>query len=147
MIANKQKINLIIEESEDIQPKTNSVIAQVMNTLNSTSSGTIQKKDFKKALNTFNVENQADLDVDSIVQEVFKYHSTLDRTVIRNEMNMNQEIQNTVASEPVVNDFLKQLQSSNSGQLTKSEVTRAIKDAAKKNQVVLTAPQLDEAVE
>mgnify|MGYP006152673641 CR=1 FL=1 len=86
-----------------------------MNTLNSTSSGTIQKKDFKKALNTFNVENQADLDVDSIVQEVFKYHSTLDRTVIRNEMNMNQEIQNTVASEPVVNDFLKQLQSSNSG--------------------------------
>ena len=87
--------------SEDFLPQTNAVVAQVMNTLNSTKSGTIQKKDFKKALNTFNVENQADLDIDSIVQEVFKDKVTLDRSIIRKEMKKNLDVQDSITAEPI----------------------------------------------
>ena len=64
MIANSVMMNVL---TEDILPQTNAVVAQVMETLNSTNSGTIQKRDFKKALLAFNDENQAELDVDSIV--------------------------------------------------------------------------------
>ena len=58
----------MIAITEDSLPQTNAVVAQVMDTLNSSNSGTIQKKEFKKALLTFNDENQAELDVDSIVK-------------------------------------------------------------------------------
>ena len=47
MIANKEKMIAITEED---LPQTNAVVAQVMDTLNSTNSGTIRKSDFKKAL-------------------------------------------------------------------------------------------------
>ena len=77
----------MIAITEESLPQTNAVVAQVMDTLNSSNSGTIQKKEFKKALLTFNDENQAELDVDSIVKEVFKDKPTLDRSVIRREMN------------------------------------------------------------
>jgi hypothetical protein len=60
-----------------------------METLNSTISGTIKKSDFKKALLTFNHENQANLKVDSMVSDVFKDQVSLDRSVIRNEMSSN----------------------------------------------------------
>ena len=46
-----------------------------------------------------------------------------------------------------MNDVLKQLESSKSEKLTKSEVVKAIKDAAKENNVVLSAPQVAAAVE
>ena len=42
-----------------------------MDNLNSTSSGTIRKRDLKKALLTFNDDNQTELDVDMIVREIF----------------------------------------------------------------------------
>ena len=58
-----------------------------MDSLNSTNGGSIRKQDFKKALLTFNDDNQADLDVDSIVKEVFKDNPTLDRSIFRQEMN------------------------------------------------------------
>jgi hypothetical protein len=98
MIKNKEKMNVITEEAP--QPQTNSVVAQVMDTLNSTSSGTIKKREFKEALLAFNDNNQTGLDVDSIVKEIFKNEPTLDRSIIRDEMNHNQEIQNTVAVQP-----------------------------------------------
>ena len=91
----------MIAITEDSLPQTNAVVAQVMDTLNSSNSGTIQKKEFKKALLTFNDENQAELDVDSIVKEVFKNKPTLVRSVIREEMNQNVDIQDTVAAEPI----------------------------------------------
>ena len=47
----------MIAITEDSLPQTNAVVAQVMETLNSSNSGTIQKKEFKKALLTFNEEN------------------------------------------------------------------------------------------
>ena len=89
MISNTEKMNTITEEN---LPQTNAVVAHVMDTLNSTNSGTIRKSDFKKALQSFNNDNQTDLDVDLIVKEVFKDKSTLDRSVIREEMNQNQDI-------------------------------------------------------
>jgi hypothetical protein len=64
-----------------------------MDTLNSTNSGTIKKSDFKKALLTFNHENQSELDVDSIVSDVFKGQVSLDRSEIRNEMSSNPIVQ------------------------------------------------------
>ena len=91
----------MIAFTEDSLPQTNAVVAQVMDTLNSSNSGTIQKKEFKKALLTFNDENQAELDVDSIVKEVFKNKPTLVRSIIREEMNQNVDIQDTVAAEPI----------------------------------------------
>ena len=72
-----------------------------MDSLNSTKSGTIRKSDFKKALHSFNNVNQADLDVDTIVNDVFKDKATLDRSVIREEMNQNADIQDNVAAEPI----------------------------------------------
>jgi hypothetical protein len=144
MISNKEKMNVITEAS---LPQTSSIVAQVMQGLNSTESGTIRKKEFTKALLTFNNENQAELDVDSIVNEVFKDKVSLDRSVIMTNMNENLEIQDTLAEEPLVNDVLEQLKSSASGQITKSEVTRAIRDAALKNQVELTNPEVGGVVE
>jgi Ca2+-binding EF-hand superfamily protein len=144
IIANQEKMNVIVEEN---LPKTNAVVDQVMDTLNSTISGTIQKREFKKALLAFNDENQCELDVDSIVHQVFKDKVSLDRATIRSNMNQNPVIQETAADEPIVNDVLKQLESSSSGELTKSEVTKAIKDAVKNNNVVLTAPELSATVQ
>ena len=91
----------MIAITEESLPQTNAVVAQVMDTLNSSNSGTIQKKEFKKALLTFNDENQAELDVDSIVKEVFKNKPTLVRSVIREKMNQNPDIQDSVAAEPI----------------------------------------------
>ena len=42
---------------------------------------------------TFNDENQAELDVESIVKEVFKDKPNLYRSIIRSKMNQNQDIQ------------------------------------------------------
>jgi len=53
MIANKEKMNTI---TEDNLPQTNAIVAQVMNSLNSTNKGTIRKRDLKKALLTFSDE-------------------------------------------------------------------------------------------
>ena len=54
MIENKEKINSIIE---DIIPQTSAiVVAQVMDDLNSMKNGTIQRKELKRALLTFNDE-------------------------------------------------------------------------------------------
>jgi len=53
MIANKEKMNTI---TEDNLPQTNAIVAQVMDSLNSTNKGTIRKRDLKKALLTFSDE-------------------------------------------------------------------------------------------
>jgi len=98
MIANSDKMNSI---AEDILPQTNAVVAHVMDTLNSTNSGSIRKRDFKKALDSFNDNNHTELDVDSIVNDVFKNTTTLDRSIIRSKMNQNSVIQDTVAAEPI----------------------------------------------
>ena len=81
--------------------QTFAIVDQVMDTLNSTNSGTIKKKEFERALLSFNDDNQAGLDVDSIVKDVFKNKPALDRSIIREEMNLNQEIQEVVAAEPI----------------------------------------------
>jgi Ca2+-binding EF-hand superfamily protein len=118
-----------------------------MDTLNSNKSGTIKKSDFKKALLTFNLENQAVLDIDSIVSDVFKDQVSLDRSEIRNEMSSNPTIQDSVQSSyPMINSVLKQLESSASSNITKTEVVKAIKDAAKENHIVLAAPQVAAAM-
>ena len=82
-----------------------------MDTLNSNKSGTIQKRELKRALLTFNDENQAELDVESIVKEVFKDKVALDRSVIRRKMNKNSNIQDTVAAEPIQDQIMRQLES------------------------------------
>ena len=72
-----------------------------MDNLNSTKSGTIRKKELKRALLTFNDEYQAEFDVDSIVQEVFKDKVSLDRSIIRRKMNKNLDVQDSVSAEPI----------------------------------------------
>ena len=72
-----------------------------MDMLNSNSSGVIGKKDFKKALDAFNQQNETELDVDSIVLEVFKEQEIVDRSDIRRELNQNQDIQDLAATEPM----------------------------------------------
>jgi len=72
-----------------------------MDMLNSNSSGVIGKKDFKKALDAFNQQNETELDVDSIVLEVFKEQEIVDRSDIRRELNQNQDIQDLAATEPI----------------------------------------------
>lgn len=99
MIANKEKMNVITEDTP--LPQTNAVVAHVMDNLNSTNSGTIKKREFKRALLTFNDENNAELDVESIMKDVFKDKVALDRSVIRKEMNQNTDIKDTVAAEPI----------------------------------------------
>ena len=123
MIANSDKMIAITEES---LPQTNAVVAHVMDTLNSTNSGTIRKSDFKKALLTFNDENQAELDVDSIVKEVFKNKPTLDRSVIREEMNQNPDIQDTVAAEPIKDQIMRQLEFVSSPSITLKDLNKAV---------------------
>jgi hypothetical protein len=89
-----------ITESE--LPSTSAiVVARVMNDLNSMKNGTIQKRELKRALLTFNDEYQAEFDVDSIVQEVFKDKSSLDRSTIRRKMNKNPDVQDSVTAEPI----------------------------------------------
>ena len=97
-----------------------------METLNSSNSGTIQKKEFKKALLIFNNENQAELDVDSIVKEVFKNKPTLVRSVIREEMNQNVDIQDTVAAEPIQDQIMRQLESISSPSITLKDLNKAV---------------------
>jgi acetyl-CoA carboxylase alpha subunit len=51
---------------ESSLPQTNAVVAHVMDSLNSTNSGTISKREFKKAFLTFTDENQTEMDVEAI---------------------------------------------------------------------------------
>jgi hypothetical protein len=63
-------------------------------------------------------------------------------------MSSNPTIQDSVpASDPMINSVLKLLESSTSGNITKTEVANAIKDAAKENNIVLAAQQVAAAVE
>ena len=112
-----------------------------METLNSTNSGTIKKREFKKALLAFNDENQAELDVDSIVKEVFKDKPTLDRSVIRQEMNQNSEIQDTVAAEPIQDQIMRQLESIQSPLITLKDLNKAVATVQKENGIQLTQAQ------
>ena len=86
IIANKERMNEVIELG---QPSSSAIVDQVMDTLNSTSSGKIQQREFKKALLVFNDENQTSLDVDQIIKDVFKNKPTLDRSIIREKMKHN----------------------------------------------------------
>jgi hypothetical protein len=90
------------EITESELPSTSAmVVAQVMDDLNSMKNGTIRKRELKKALLTFNDEYQAEFDVDSIVQEVFKDKTTLDRSIIRREMKKNLDVQDSITAEPI----------------------------------------------
>ena len=51
------------------------------------------------------------------------------------------------ASNPIIHNLLKQLESSSSGNLTKNEVMYAIKDAAELNHIVLNNQQIVTAVD
>ena len=117
-----------------------------MDTLNSTKSGTIRKREFKQALQTFNDENQTELDVDSIVKEVFKDKPTLDRYVIREEMNQNQDIQNIVAAEPIQDQIMRQLESIPSPTITLRDLNKAIASVQKENGIQLTPAQTSSLV-
>ena len=117
-----------------------------MDTLNSTKSGTIRKKEFMQALLTFNDENQTELDVDSIVKEVFKDKPTLDRSVIREEMNHNQDIQDTVAAEPIQDQIMRQLESIPSPTITLRDLNKAIASVQKENGIQLTPAQTSSLV-
>jgi hypothetical protein len=123
MIANSDNMIAITEES---LPQTNAVVAHIMDTLNSSNSGTIQKKEFKKALLTFNDENQAELDVDSIVKEVFKDKATLLRSVIREKMNQHPVIQETVTAVPIQDQIMGQLESVPSASITLKDLNKAV---------------------
>ena len=125
-------MNSITEDSDSL-PQTNGVVAHIMDTLNSTRSGTIRKSDFKKALNSFNNDNQAYLDVDTIVNDVFKDKPTLDRSVIREEMNQNADIQDIVAAEPIQDQIMRQLESIPSPTITLRDLNKAIDSVQKEN--------------
>ena len=110
MIVNQDKINVVINEQESLQ-QTNTIVEHVMDTLNSSNSGTISKRDFKRAVMTFTDENYTKLDVDSIVNNVFKDNVALDRSVIRQKMDQNSIIQQAVSVEPIQDQIMKQLES------------------------------------
>ena len=131
LIANQEQMNVISEDAP--LPQTLDAVAYVMDTLNSTNNGTIQKKEFKKALVAFNDENQADLDVDSIVKEVFTDKPTLVRSVIREKMNQNPDIQDSVAAEPIQEQIMRQLESIPSSTITLKDLNKAVASVQKEN--------------
>jgi hypothetical protein len=97
-----------------------------METLNSTNSGTIRKRDLKKALLTFNDDNHTELDVDLIVREIFEEKPTLDRSVIRSKMNQNPVIQETVSAEPIQDQIMRQLESIPSSTISIRDLNKAV---------------------
>ena len=125
MIKNEVMMNAYTEEEIPI-PQTNAVVAQIMETLNSTNSGTIRKRDLKKALLTFNDDNHTELDVDLIVREIFEEKPTLDRSVIRSKMNQNPVIQETVAAEPIQDQIMRQLESIPSSTISIRDLNKAV---------------------
>ena len=134
MIANKDKLNMITYIHENIPlPQTPDAVAYVMDTLNSINNGTIQKNEFKKALVAFNNENKTDLHVDSIVKEVFTDKPTLVRSVIREKMNQNPDIQDLIAAEPIQEQIMRdevhgpmQLESIPSSTITLKDLYKAV---------------------
>ena len=60
------------------------------------------------------------------MKEVFKDKPTLDRSVIREEMNQNQDIQNIVAAEPIQDQIMRQLESIPSPTITLRDLNKAI---------------------
>ena len=132
-------MNIISEDAP--LPQTIAVVAYVMDTLNSTNNGTIQKNEFKKALLTFNDENKTDLDVDSIVKEVFSDKPTLVRSVIREKMNQNPNIQDSVAAEPIQEQIMRQLESIPSPTITLKDLNKAVAAVQKENGIQLTPAQ------
>ena len=129
-------MNVITEEAP--LPQTLDAVAFVMDTLNYTNNGTIQKNEFKKALLTFNDENKTDLDVDSIVKEVFNDKPTLVRSVIREKMNQNPDIQDSVAAEPIQEQIMRQLESIPSSTITLKDLNKAVASVQKENGIQLT---------
>ena len=109
IIANQDKMNAVTDEEASLQ-HTNAVVEHVMNALNSSNSGTISKRDFKRAIMTFTDENSTELDVDSIVNNVFKDKIALDRSIIRQKMDQNSSIQQAVTAEPIQDQIMKQLE-------------------------------------
>jgi hypothetical protein len=125
MIKNEVMMNAYTEE-EIPNPLTNAVVAKVMDNLNSTNSGTIRKRDLKKALLTFNDDNHTELDVDLIVREIFEEKPTLERSVIRSKMNQNPVIQETVAAEPIQDQIMRQLESIPSSTISIRDLNKAV---------------------
>ena len=106
IIANQDKMNAVTDEEASLQ-HTNAVVEHVMNALNSSNSGTISKRDFKGAILKFTDENYNELDVDSIVKNVFKDKVALDRSVIRQKMDQDSSIQQAVSAEPIQDQIMK----------------------------------------
>ena len=124
-----------------------------MDMLNSTNSGTIQKRDFKKALINFNEENEAELDVDSIVNDVFKNKPNLDRSVasmdrsfIREEMNQNPDIQDSFVAELTQDQIMRQLESIPSGSITLKDLNKALVSVQKENGIQMTPSKVSTLV-
>jgi len=72
-------MNVIIEES---LPQTNPMILEVMKNLEESNSVTIQKDDLRKALLSYDDKNSAQIDIDLIVDQVFKDNTSLSRPYI-----------------------------------------------------------------
>ena len=123
------------------------VVAQVMDDLNSMKNGTIRKRELKKALLTFNDEYQAEFDVDSIVQEVFKDNVTLDRSIIRREMKKNLDVQDSVTAEPIPDQIMRQLESIPNAIITFQDLNGAIEQVRKENGIFLTQAETSSMVE
>lgn len=77
------------EITGESHPQINPLVDQVMNILNSIKDGTIEKKKVKKALFVTNDKNKTELDINSIVKDLFKDKIDLDRSAIRYWMNQN----------------------------------------------------------
>lgn len=86
IITNIDKVSIITKGS---LPHTNPIISDVMKHLDEINSGTIQKKDLKKALLNYDDNNLTSVDVDSIVNNVFKNNTSLSRSEVRKELNLN----------------------------------------------------------
>ena len=80
------------------------------------------------------------------MKEVFKNKPTLDRSVIREEMNRNPDIQETVTAEPIQDQIMRQLESVASPTITLKDLNKAVAEVQKENGIQLTPAQTSSLV-
>jgi len=80
------------------------------------------------------------------VKEVFKVKPTLDRSFIREEMNKNSNIQDSVIAEPIQDQIMRQLESIPSQNITIRDLKKAVASVQKENGIQLTPAQTNSLV-
>ena len=134
LIVNEDKMTILEEGKASVEP----VVDQVMELLNDSSSGDIQRHEFSQALFEVAQRNKIHLDLGGIVEAVYQDRNALPRASLRHGLVENQQFIPAIVTEGIEDQVLRHLEAVDEGVITATDLTEAISKVQRENGATMT---------